>query len=101
MSGEFVGSPLYMSPEQITAGRVPLDHRTDIFSLGSTLYELLTLAPPFPGRGRDEVMARILQKEPRRPRSLSKKVPVDLETISLGQSIRTPPRRQAYGFVQA
>ncbi len=93
MSGEFVGSPLYMSPEQITAGRVPLDHRTDIFSLGSTLDELLTLAPPFPGRGRDEVMARILQKEPRRPRSVNKKVPVDLETICLKALEKDPDQR--------
>ena len=93
MSGEFVGSPLYMSPEQITAGRVPLDHRTDIFSLGSTLYELLTLAPPFPGRGRDEVMARILQKDPRRPRSVNKKVPVDLETICLKALEKDPDQR--------
>jgi serine/threonine protein kinase len=38
MTGEFVGTPSYMSPEQITAGRVPVDHRTDIYSLGATLY---------------------------------------------------------------
>ena len=82
-SGEFVGSPLYMSPEQIAAGRVPLDHRSDIFSLGSTLYELLTLVPAFGGSGRDQVMAAILHKEPRRPRSIDRKVPADLETICL------------------
>ena len=64
MSGEFVGSPLYMSPEQITAGRAPLDHRTDIYSLGATLYELLTLEPPFPGQQRDQIIGQILHKDP-------------------------------------
>src|SRR3984893_13422824 len=49
MSGEFVGTPAYMSPEQITAGRAPLNQRTDIYSLGATLYELLTLQRPFTG----------------------------------------------------
>lgn len=83
MSGEFVGTPLYMSPEQISAGRAPLDHRTDIYSLGATLYELLTLQSPCRGKTRDEVIAHILHKEPKSPRRLNRRIPVNLETICL------------------
>ncbi len=101
ISGEFVGSPLYMSPEQISAGRAPLDHRTDIYSLGATLYELLTLSPPFPGRTRDEVIAQILHKEPQTPRKLNKTIPIDLETICLKAIARDPDRRyQTAGDLQ-
>lgn len=93
MTGEFVGSPLYMSPEQITAGRAPLDHRTDIYSLGATLYQLLTLEPPYPGRRRDEVIGQIMHKEAVRPRRKNKRVPVDLETICLKAIEKDPDRR--------
>ena len=93
MTGEFMGSPLYMSPEQITAGRTPLDHRTDIYSLGATLYELLTLQAPFPGERRDQILAQIIHKEPKPPRKLNKKVPVDLETICLKALEKDPDRR--------
>jgi tetratricopeptide (TPR) repeat protein len=97
-TGEFMGSPLYMSPEQITAGRAPLDHRTDIYSLGATLYELLTLQPPFPGQRRDQVIAQIIHKEPKPPRKLNRKVPLDLETICLKAIEKDPDRRyQAAG----
>jgi serine/threonine protein kinase len=82
-SGEFVGTPAYMSPEQITSGRIPLDHRTDIYSLGATLYELLTLEPPHKGQTREQLLAQIVQKEPTAPRRIQKKVPADLETICL------------------
>src|SRR5262245_34592834 len=93
MTGEFVGTPAYMSPEQITAGRTPLDHRTDIYSLGATLYELLALRPPFAGERRDQVLAHIMHKEPVPPRKLNRKVPVDLETICLKCLEQDPDRR--------
>ena len=93
MTGEFVGSPLYMSPEQIAAGRVPVDHRTDIYSLGATLYEILTLQPPFPGQRREQVIAHILQKDPTPPRRVNRRVPVDLETICLKALEKDPDRR--------
>jgi tetratricopeptide (TPR) repeat protein len=93
MTGEFVGTPAYMSPEQITAGRVPVNHRTDIYSLGATLYELLTLQPPFAGKGRDQLLAQVLHKEPKAPRRVNRKVPVDLETICLKAMDKDPDRR--------
>jgi serine/threonine protein kinase len=93
MTGEFVGTPAYMSPEQITAGRTPLDHRTDIYSLGATLYELLTLHPPFTGRQRDQTLAQILHKEPKAPRKVNRQVPIDLETICLKALEKDPDRR--------
>jgi serine/threonine protein kinase len=93
MTGEFVGTPAYMSPEQIAAGRTPIDHRTDVYSLGATLYELLTHEPPFRGERRDQVLAQILHKEPQAPRKLNPKVPVDLETICLKAIEKDPDRR--------
>jgi serine/threonine protein kinase len=93
MTGEFVGTPAYMSPEQIAAHRTPIDHRTDVYSLGATLYELLTLQPAFSGERRDQVLAQILHKEPQAPRKLNPRAPVDLETICLKAMEKDPGRR--------
>ncbi|HVK16721.1 MAG TPA: protein kinase [Fimbriiglobus sp.] len=93
ITGEMVGTPRYMSPEQITAGRIPVDHRTDIYSLGATLYQLLTLRPPFAAEHRDQLLAQVIQKEPARPRRVNPKVPVDLETICLKAMEKDPDRR--------
>jgi hypothetical protein len=82
-----------MSPEQIAAGRAPLDHRTDIYSLGATLYQLLTLEPPFSGERRDQVIGQIIHKEPRRLRTMDRKIPVDLETICLKAMEKDPDKR--------
>src|SRR5262249_8656654 len=79
--------------EQVTAGRIPLDQRTDIYSLGATLYEMLTLRAPFAGSGRDQVLAQVVQKDPRLPRRVNPKVPVDLETICLKALEKDPDRR--------
>jgi serine/threonine protein kinase len=93
VTGEFMGSPLYMSPEQIAAGRALLDHRTDIYSLGATLYEALTLRPPFQGDRRDQIIAQVLHKEPKPPRAIDRKIPPDLETICLKAMDKDPDRR--------
>jgi len=82
-----------MSPEQVAAGRAPLDHRTDIYSLGATLYELLTFQPPFPGERRDQVLAQIIGEDPAPPRRGNRTVPVDLETICLKALEKDPDRR--------
>lgn len=96
-TGDMLGTPAYMSPEQITAGRIPLDQRTDIYSLGATLYELLTLERPFRGTGRDQVLAQIIHKEPVPPRKINKAVPLDLETICLKCLDKDPDRRYQSG----
>lgn len=95
MTGEIVGTPAYMSPEQVTGGRIPVDHRTDVYSLGATLYELLTLRPPFAAEGRDRLLAMLIQKEPAAPRSVNPQVPRDLETVCLKCLEKDPDRRYA------
>ncbi|WP_165228568.1 WD40 repeat domain-containing serine/threonine protein kinase [Aquisphaera insulae] len=82
-TGDAPGTPRYMSPEQALGRREPLDGRADIYSLGATLYEMLTLRPAFPGDDRIEVLRKIAQEEPPRPRSIDPAIPVDLETIVL------------------
>jgi tetratricopeptide (TPR) repeat protein len=81
VSGDLVGTLRYMSPEQALAYPGGVDHRTDVYSLGATLYELLTLRPAFDGRDRQELLRRIASEEPRPPRRLSPAVPAELEII--------------------
>lgn len=93
MTGEVVGSPLYMSPEQISGDPNSVDHRTDIYSLGATMYEWLTLKPPYPGETRERVISRILSSEPEVLRFGNPSVPADLETICLKAIERDLNRR--------
>jgi serine/threonine protein kinase len=95
LTGDLVGTLPYMSPEQALAKRVPIDHRTDVYSLGATLYELLTLRPPFDGQDRQELLRQIAFEEPPRPRRLNKGIPPELETIVLKALEKDPAERYA------
>jgi serine/threonine protein kinase/Flp pilus assembly protein TadD len=95
MTGDLVGTLRYMSPEQALAKRDLVDHRTDIYSLGATLYELLTLAPAIAGNDRQELLAQIAFEEPRPPRRLDKTIPPELETIVLKAMEKIPADRYA------
>jgi serine/threonine protein kinase/dienelactone hydrolase len=81
LTGSFLGTPRYMSPEQIAGEHNKVDHRSDIYSLGVTLYELLTLEPPFDGDTQQQVIGQILSRDPRPPRQIDHRIPADLETI--------------------
>ena len=89
-----LGTPRYMSPEQArTSGTI--DGRTDVYSLGATLYELLTLRPPFDGRTAAELIDQIGQQEPVAPTHIDRRVPRDLETIALKALAKRPADRYA------
>jgi eukaryotic-like serine/threonine-protein kinase len=93
MTGEMVGTLRYMSPEQALAKRVLIDHRTDVYSLGATLYELLTLRPAFDGDDRQELLQQITFEEPARPRRLERAFPAELEIIVLKAMEKRPQDR--------
>jgi serine/threonine protein kinase len=90
-TGQIVGTPSYMSPEQIK-GR-PVDGRSDIFSLGGVLYELLTGAKPFPGDSITSVIYKIVSEEPAPPRDLDASIHPGLSAIVLRALAKSPDAR--------
>jgi WD40 repeat protein/serine/threonine protein kinase len=89
-TGDIIGTLRYMAPERFQ-GRA--DARSDVYALGLTLYELLTLRPAFDEGDRNKLVAQVMHGEPPRPRQVSPDVPRDLETVVLKVLERDPSRR--------
>jgi WD40 repeat protein/serine/threonine protein kinase len=89
-TGDIVGTLRYMAPERFNGLG---DVRGDVYSLGLTLYELLTLRPAFDETDRSRLLAQVLHGEPPRPRQVNPEVPRDLETVVLKAIAREPARR--------
>ena len=83
-TGDFLGTYYYMSPEQAMTKRMgDIDHRTDIFSLGVTFYEVLTLRRPFEGDTSQQITEKVMYVDPQDPRLVRSRVPEDLAVICL------------------
>jgi WD40 repeat protein/serine/threonine protein kinase/tetratricopeptide (TPR) repeat protein len=95
LSGDLLGTLRYMSPEQALAKHGLVDHRTDVYSLGATLYELLTLRPAVDGVSKQEVLHRLAFEEPVAPRKLDRSVPAELQTVTLKALAKNPAERYA------
>lgn len=95
MSGEFLGTLRYASPEQARVVPDTIDHRTDVYSLAATLYELLALKPIFEGSDRNELLRQIASNDPVTLRSIDPGIPGELETILLKALSKSPSDRYA------
>ncbi len=90
-AGTLAGTPAYMSPEQVLTPQ-HVDHRTDIYSLGVLLYELLTGEVPFRGTAR-MTLAQLVHEEAKSPRSYDEAIPLDLQTICMRAIDKDPSKR--------
>lgn len=95
VTGQVLGSPHYLPPEQAAGQRGRVSRRTDVYALGATLYHLLTGRPPFQAESLAQTLDLVLHADPVAPRLLDPGVPRDLETICLKCLEKEPSRRYA------
>jgi WD40 repeat protein/predicted Ser/Thr protein kinase len=95
VSGQVLGSPNFMPPEQATAKHGKVGRYSDVYALGGILYHLLTARPPFQADSLEVIVSQVLTVEPVSPRLLDPTVPRDLETICLKCLEKEPSRRYA------
>lgn len=93
LSGQILGSPNYISPEQATAKRAAVGRRSDVYSLGAILYHLLTGRPPFQGETMTAVLHQVVNDEPLALRLINPSLPRDIETICLKCLEKDPGKR--------
>lgn len=94
-NGDVLGTLRYLSPEQAKGRREAIDCRSDVYALGATLYELLTLRPLYEGEDRAELLIKIVTDEPRFSRKRDASIPADLQTIVLKALAKDPADRYA------
>lgn len=94
-TGDVLGTLRYMSPEQAGARHGLVDHRTDVYALGATLYELLTGVPAVDGADKADILHRIAFADSTPPRKLDRGIPADLETVVLKCLAKDPGERYA------